>query len=1394
MAEHDPFGWLGATIDGQVAIDAVAGEGAFGVVYRGTHLGLGCPVAVKCLKLPARLNASERSHFLESFRAEARILHRLSKRTTGIVQAMGAGAVTSPLGVWTPYTLMEWLEGESLAADLERRQRDRAGGRSLSDALKLLAPAAEALAVAHEEYVSHRDIKPANLFLEQTTRGPHLKVVDFGIAKAFSEAPSLAHAAAATVGAFRAFTPQYGAPEQFHASHGSTGPWTDVFAFALVFLEVVSGRAALAGRSLVDLERACTDEQRRPCLSALGVSAPAPLDAVVERALEVDPTRRFVSLRELWAALERAMLGPATSFMPPAPGAEPSVAPEATPVTVTPPTRREGIPPEGLVRVCTAVAVEMSASVAAPCGHLGASLEPDEVQEIVERYAATVSTACQRFGALVERVGDDVIAVWGVDRSSDGDPEHAVRAALDARALLGEMGRSAGSGVDVRIGVSSGRLFLSQRPGGGITVRGAALDQARHLARRGEAGDVVMGGATHRQVLGRFELEALVHDGATSYRVIGSANARRALARRDFFGLQVALVGRDAEMQRVGDVLCDVIEGGRGEMLTLVGAPGVGRTRILEEVMTTPLLTDRDATIVGVQASPWLEHEVYGLVRELFRVGLELHEGDDVDVVRLKLGDVLAAAGDGESPRAGETGWSPEGAAADGLGDDIAAAMAEVSALFAPAHHGATDPDPASADEEGTQRRTRLTVSVAAVLAAWARVSPLVLLCDDVQWADDASRMVLEDVVPLLEHAAVAILCASRPELSPRRASFSTGGERVSRLDVPPLRERHVAALVRDCLRRVDDLPDGVVTELCQRADGYPLVVVETIHLMIDAGIIERTSSQRWRLHHDRLSVVPLPAGVEGIVQARLDRLPGKARKLLSCAAVSGRVFWEGLLESLCHASSGGGWNVGELLERLQNGGVIAVRRSATFAGEREYFFCERTVQEVAYGLLGARARRELHGIVAQWLEGRATTTHLAVVGQHYEAAGDPARASEALVRAGVHSASLGQNDEAIRLLERAQQLHDQPAGALPWPRRVQLGLELGDAYRRVGRYDEAERSYRAATDSIPMAAGDDQREVGSWRARGAGRLALLCKIRGDFDEALVLVRRAVTLASDAGAVEDTPPMHALAALLCRRQGRDADAWAHALAGLRALRALDRKKPSTRKATARLLLGIGSIFFGRSRFVAAERSYLQASRVLAGGGGLHLMGAALNGVAAARGGRGDHEGARTILMKSLTLKERAGDVHQLAVTHNNLAQVELRLGHAASAVTHARRSVALGEKAAAQSDLAAFYDNLAEALMAAGQAREALAVARRALDVAATTGRVYLAEVAESVARLCASASAPEAVESDEGFAGELEATVARLWRSLDEDLTTPELLAAAQRCKTILGALAPTT
>jgi serine/threonine protein kinase len=304
--EDDPFGWVGATVDGKYRVDEVVGHGGFGIVYRAHHLGFEEKVALKCLKLPKELQGGDRDRFRDSLVAEGRLLLQLSRATTGVVQALDVGAVVSPSKIWTPYLVLEWLEGTPMDRDLSQRRQSERGGRSLGEALELLDGAMRALGVAHGMGIAHRDIKPANLFLVEVAGKRTIKVLDFGIAKVLSESDSVTRAFEETGGTVQAFTARYGAPEQFSRRFGATGPWTDVFALALVFVEVVLGAPALDGTDAAQLFVAASDKLIRPTLRGRGFDPGDAVEAVLATALSVDPRERYPNATAFWDALTSA--------------------------------------------------------------------------------------------------------------------------------------------------------------------------------------------------------------------------------------------------------------------------------------------------------------------------------------------------------------------------------------------------------------------------------------------------------------------------------------------------------------------------------------------------------------------------------------------------------------------------------------------------------------------------------------------------------------------------------------------------------------------------------------------------------------------------------------------------------------------------------------------------------------------------------------------------------------------------------------------------------------------------------------------------------------------------------------------------------------------------------
>ncbi|WP_437967526.1 tetratricopeptide repeat protein [Sorangium sp. So ce260] len=1436
MIAGDPFGWVGSTMGGKLLVDAVAGEGAFGVVYRATHLGFQEQVAVKCLKIPANLSSEERAALLDTFEREARLLHWLSRRTTGIVQALDVSAATSPEGHWTPYIVMEWLEGETLAQHIDARSASRRGPYPVDEAIELLAPAVSALAMAHDERVSHRDIKPANLFLVGSPGARTIKVVDFGIAKVIdasmplskalvetrrSAAPAPGGAATdttqelATSRTLHAFTPLYGAPEQFNPRLGATGPWTDVFALGLILLQLASGKQPLDGSDWADLYVACVDPRRRPSFAGLGVAASAALEEVIGRAVAVEPAARFRDARELGEALAAARRGAAPRLAGSAavtlPNAPPAPAPAWSaprPALAAPARAAKVAQPAGEYRVCTV----LSAAIVAG-GDGQAPLDPEQEMELREACLELVRERVEGLGGVVNgRSEGAVTALFGAPRASDNDAERAVRAglelaAIDAASLRVQL--PPGCRPRLRVGISTGRLFVSGAagPGAPIDASGDALRAAAQLQQAAAPGAVLIAQPTFRQVDGLFEVEPL-GGAAPSFRVLKRASG--SIAGSDFLGQGTRFVGRAAELQRISEALETVVAERRATFVSVVGAGGVGRSRLLAEIRAMALSQADPCVVLGAACSSLSMDASYHLAASLLRSHFRIQDDDARDVVlrKLRVGASGADAG-------GEAGGAPHPIALED-------ALAEVAAVLCP-----TRPAPVVSataivpDEGGAEIKKRVAAAVAVLLRAMAARGAVIVLLDDIHWADDASLDLFDDVAVRLSDAPLLLVGAARPELYDRRPHWGEGKATHARLDLGPLARRHVEDMARDRLRLVARCSAEAIRALAERAEGSPLTLTETLYLLIDVGALERRAGEPWILHEEQLARLSLPATIQGIVQARLDRLDGEARSVLAQAAVVGRTFWKGAIEHLRGVAplDGGASSTSDVLHRLRDQQLIRARDASTFPEDCEYVFAEAATQEIAYDTLSLKVRRAMHRAVASWLDGLSAAPRglgevgAALAALHHDRGGDARSAALAYARAAASASSLGQNAEALRHFERAREIHASaeggagasgaearaPSAAAPgggerrlfaWHERAGLLLDVGDALRRAGRLDEAERAYHEARARIlrveRRASAPSSRDPGAallWDARVDFRLALALKVRGATAEARALVERAIALAERGGAAPEALPMVGLLAALHRRDG-DLDACrAVALRSLRVCSTLPPRDGRRREAASQLLLALGTVFYSRGRLVQAERCYRQAARAVDDRAYPQALSFALNGVAAVLFARGDLGGAREVFARALALKERLGDLQAIASGHNNLAEVELRLSRPHAALEHARRAVTLGEQSGAGADLPDAYRNLAAALLAVGRVGEALEPGCAALRLAEVGGgRVYLADVALGLARIC------RAGLRDASTRPRAEAAVAQLSASLAAHFGEGELAARADECRAVLA------
>ncbi|HEY0469446.1 MAG TPA: serine/threonine-protein kinase, partial [Polyangiaceae bacterium] len=318
MAE-DVFGIIGSVIAATYHVESVVAEGGFGVVYRAHHGGFRAPVALKLLKVPQQ-NPQQQAAFLQLFRAEAELLFRLSASLPTVVRALHVDAFTSKDGRFVPYLVLEWLDGMTLDTLIATRNRANLPPIPLRKWVRLLTPVARALERAHNftgpdgpVSIVHRDLKPENIFIAQVAGEEQVKILDFGIGKVKSAASQVAGRMSQDGSTPMAFTPAYGAPEQWAPRHyGQTGPWTDVWGLALCLVEGMLGRSVIEGEPAAMMGIAL-DPERRPTPRNEGIDLPDAIEAVFARALSLDPRARQRHAGIFWNELVAALEQPAAA-------------------------------------------------------------------------------------------------------------------------------------------------------------------------------------------------------------------------------------------------------------------------------------------------------------------------------------------------------------------------------------------------------------------------------------------------------------------------------------------------------------------------------------------------------------------------------------------------------------------------------------------------------------------------------------------------------------------------------------------------------------------------------------------------------------------------------------------------------------------------------------------------------------------------------------------------------------------------------------------------------------------------------------------------------------------------------------------------------------------------
>ena len=597
---------------------------------------------------------------------------------------------------------------------------------------------------------------------------------------------------------------------------------------------------------------------------------------------------------------------------------------------------------------------------------LVASADPEVVRQRVNRYFEVVAGRIEAYGGTVEKfAGDAVMAAFGVPIAHEDDAERALRAALEIVPRVEELQLS------VRIGVESGEIVIDESDSTFAT--GEAVNLAARLQQAAQPGEILLGSAARRLAASAVEV-----DDAGPLEVKGRREPLwtwRALRAHDSSRLGAApFVGREPELAVLENSLARATRDRRAQLLTIFGEPGLGKTRLVTE-FTEGL--ERVTTLWG-RTLPYGEGVTYWPLASMIKASAGISDDDPAGEAFEK----LRASCESEA-----------------VADLLGAALGVLGAA------------------EAEHAPGQLSWAALRWAEQLADAQPLVLVFEDVHWAEEPLLDVIEHLARSLREVPVLIVALARPEVLDSRPAWAGGIRTASAIDLAPL-DRSESEELADALLSRGNVSTAEQGPLLARAEGNPLFLEEIVQALREGCGLEG-----------------IPETLQALIAARIDGLAADEKRLLQSAALVGRVFWQGALEALAPDLE-----VAEVLDALCGREFLLREERSTISGDHAFRFKHGLIRDVAYSGMSKARRAQEHQAFAAWVGERARDELAEIRAHHLEQATDllaeldgavPAElarsAAESLEEAGRRALSRGALGVARRTLLRADELESTP-------------------------------------------------------------------------------------------------------------------------------------------------------------------------------------------------------------------------------------------------------------------------------------------------------------------------------------------------------------------------------
>jgi class 3 adenylate cyclase/tetratricopeptide (TPR) repeat protein len=909
---------------------------------------------------------------------------------------------------------------------------------------------------------------------------------------------------------------------------------------------------------------------------------------------------------------------------------------------------------------------------------LGESMDSETLREILQRYFEAMQAVLQLHGGAVEKfIGDAIMAVFGLPKLREDDALRAVTAAVEMQTALENLNEELERGWGVRLanrtGVNTGEVVAGDVTAGQRLVTGDTVNVAARLEQAAKAGEVLLGDLTYRLVRDAVEVEAVEPldlkgkaEPVPAYRLLGLAEAGSQVARE-----QGPLVGRERELGLLLGAFSDAVSAGRCRLATVFGSPGMGKSRLADELAAQ--LT-RAAAVARGRCLSHGRGITFWPVVEMVRKAAGILEEDPPDVARGKIAEL---------------------ARDDAVARRVAAAVGLSAEEF-----------PVEETFWGVRK----------LLETMAAARPLVVVVEDIHWAETTLLDLIEHVLSSAERPIV-LVCLARHELLDIRPGWeSLPGSQVVSLE--PLSADDAARVAENLLGNAELDPE-VHARIVEAAEGNPLFVEQMLSMMVDEGAL-RLEDDRW-VPGGSADEIAVPPTIQALLAARLDLLGPEERLVIEAASVSGLVFPEDALREL--VSDNVAAQLDRIIPSLCRKHLVQTGVEAIGAGAH-YRFAHVLVREAAYQGMLKRTRATLHERFVDWADRVNSDRDRAVefeeiLGYHLEQAHSNLkelgplddhgmelgrRAAERLSSAGRRAFARGDMPAAANLLRRAAMILPERD-----PSRLELVPELGEALLEVGEFPWAELFLEEAIEA---------RREGDGLAPALAELFLLrLKAQAGSAERWSerLVEEASRMLEQPGDEGDDAMLATIWRLL---------AWAHGTSGRYGLAtgAAERAMEHARNAQEGRQIRLAAVHYAIAALhgptpvsEAIERCETIASEAQ---GDRRTQGLVTSILAALVGMRGDFDRARRLSAEARALLAELGPTVAGASTSLEASRVEFLAGDLPAAELALRRDyealMELGERYL----LSTVAGELARVLYAQGRLDEAEKCSRQAQELA----------------------------------------------------------------------------